>query len=194
MGDFWRSHPEICVNHLIADDGRGYRRSEIDLRIRYGFGSWPDETAQKLFDDVLYPVTAPGFAERHREAAATDLPALPLLHVDWVDPDWTGWSEFFRRSNVPHSRLTGRRFSNFDVALQTCREGQGVALGWHRLVEDLIVSGALVPFTSLTLPSPGAYYLTWNANLALKGSAAELRDWLVRQAAMTTRPQDGALD
>jgi LysR family transcriptional regulator, glycine cleavage system transcriptional activator len=189
MSEFWREHPDVCVNHLISDDGRGYRRSEVDLRIRYGFGAWPDETAHKLFEDVLYPVAAPSFADRHAGAVAADLPKLPLLHVDWVDPDWTGWSELFRRANIPHSRLTGRRFSNFDVALQTCKDGLGVALGWHRLVADFISTGELVPFTSLTIPSPGAYYLTWNANLTLNDSAAQFRDWLLRQAAITTEPK-----
>ena len=182
MIEFWQSHPEICVNHLISDDGRDYRRPEVDLRIRYGFGSWPGETAVRLFDDVLYPVVAPGFAERHTAVAASDLPKLPLLHVDWVDPDWTGWDELLRRGHIAHGGLTGRRFGNFDVALQACKDGHGIAVGWHRMVEGLIARGELVRFTVLSMPAPGAYYLTWNANLSLKGQAAEFREWLVAEA------------
>ncbi len=185
MMKFWQGHPEVCVNHLISDDGRDYRRAEVDLRIRYGFGSWLGETAVKLFDDLLYPVAAPSFVRRHGSAAPADLPKLPLLHVDWVDPDWTSWDELLRRGHVAHSGLTGRRFSNFDVALQACQDGQGVAVGWHRMVDGLVASGKLVRFTSLTVPAPGGYYLTWNAGLTLKGQAAEFRDWLVAEAAST---------
>lgn len=187
MNDFWRDHPDVCVHHLISDEGRDYRRAEVDLRIRYGFGAWPDEMALKLFGDVLYPVVAPNFAERHAAAVATDLPNLPLLHVDWVDPNWTSWDELLHRGNIPHPGLAGRRFGNFDVALQACKDGQGIAVGWHRLVEDFISAGELVRFTSLTVPAPGAYYLTWNANLALKDSVVGFRDWLLAAAAEMNR-------
>ena len=189
MREFWRSHPEVCVNHIISDDGRDYRRSEVDLRVRYGFGAWPDEASLKLFDDVLYPVAAPGFAERHPAATAADLPGLPLLHVDWVDPDWTGWDELLRRGDIPNAGPRRRRFSNFDVALQACKDGQGVAVGWHRLVEPLVASGDLVRFTSLTAPAPGGYYLTWNAGLAPKDAAAAFRDWLLGEVAGLAPPR-----
>ena len=186
MIDFWQRHPDICVNHLISDDGRDYRRAEVDLRIRYGFGSWPGETALKLFDDLLYPVAAPGFARRHSSATAGDLARLPLLHVDWVDPDWTGWDELLRRGHVVHSGLTGRRFGNFDVALQACKDGQGIAIGWHRMVEGLVAQGELVRFTDLSVAAPGAYYLTWDAGPPLKDQAAEFREWLAAEAARAT--------
>lgn len=183
MNGFWRNHPDVCVNHLISDDGRDYRRAEVDLRIRYGFGAWPDEMAVKLFGDVLYPVAAPSFAERHAAAVAADLPNLPLLHVDWVDSSWTTWDEFLHRGRIAHAGLAGRRFSNFDVALQACKDGQGVAIGWHRMVEGDVADGRLCRFTTFAIPAPGAYYLTWNANLSLKDSAAGFRDWLLEEAA-----------
>ena len=81
MGEFWREHPEIQVDHLISDNARDYRRADIDLRIRYGFGSWPDETATLLLRETIYPVAGPGFAAAHSDAEPQDIPALPLLHV-----------------------------------------------------------------------------------------------------------------
>ena len=93
-----------------------------------------------------------------------------------------GGDELLRHGHVAHAGLTGRRFGNFDVALQACKDGQGIAVGWHRMVEGLVASGELVRFTALSMPAPGAYYLTWNANLSLKGQAAEFREWLVIEA------------
>jgi LysR family glycine cleavage system transcriptional activator len=188
LSGFWQNDQDVCVNHLISDDGRDYRRAEVDLRIRYGFGTWPDEVALKLFDDLLYPVVSPSFAERHATAAAADLPQLPLLHVDWVDPDWTGWDELFHRGQIAHSGLTGRRFSSFDVALQACKTGQGVAVGWHRMVDDLVSAGELVPFTTLMVPAPGAYYLTWSTAFTPRDATAAFRDWLLLEAERACRP------
>ena len=182
MGGFWRRFPEITVDHLISDDARDFRRAEVDLRIRYGFGAWPDETSLPLMTETIYPVGGPEFARQHAGCAATDIPELPLLHVDWVDAEWTGWDEFLRRAGVPHGALSGRRFSTFAVTLQACQEDQGLALGWDRLVRSLVDAGRLVPFTDLRVAAPGSYHLTWNTNRPLGEATRTLRDWLIAAA------------
>ena len=178
MPDFWTRLADISVDHLISDNPRDYRRAEVELRIRYGFGSWPDENAELLFDETIFPVCGARFAESHRDATAESLPDLPLLHVDWVDPDWTGWDELFRRASIPHGPTHGRRFGKFFVALQAAQADQGVAVGWHRLVKSQISEGKLVRLTDLELPAPGSYYLTWNNNRTLSPAAESLRTWL----------------
>lgn len=188
MPDFWSRHNEISVHHLISDNPREYRRAEVELRIRYGFGSWPDENAELLFDETIYPVCGPEFAKVHQDATAESLPDLPLLHVDWVDPDWTSWDEVFRRMGVPHGPTRGRRFGKFFVALQAAQANQGLAVGWHRLVKAQIGDGKLVRLTDLKLPAPGGYYLTWNNNRMLSPAAENLRGWL-REIAVQEREE-----
>ena len=183
MGDFWRRWPEITVDHLISDDARDFRRAEVDLRIRYGFGAWPDETATLLLDEAIYPISGPGYARAHADAVPADIPELSLLHVDWVDAEWTGWDELLRRASIPHGPLPGRRFSTFAVTLQACQDEQGLAVGWHRLISDLVEQGRVVPFTGLTIPSPGSYYVTWNDNRDLTHAIRILKDWLLETAA-----------
>jgi len=183
MGVFWRRHPEISVDHLISDDAREFRRAEVDLRIRYGYGAWPDETSALLMTDTIYPITGVEFARRHEGCVAADLPELPLLHVDWADAEWTGWDELLRRAGIPHGALPGRRFSTLGVVLQACQEDQGVAIGWDQLVRPLVVEGRIVPFTGLRIRSPGSYYLSWNASHEPNDAVRTLRDWLMAAAA-----------
>lgn len=183
MGSFWQANPDIVVDHLISDRPRDYRRADVELRIRYGAGAWPDEAAQLLFTETIYPVCSPLFAEKHAGARPEDIPGLPLLHVDWVDPEWTDWDEMLRRAGVLHGPLAGGRISNFTVMMQACQDGQGVAVGWHQLVHPLIVAGKLVRFTGLRLPAPGAYYLTWNDKRELSEAAKVLKAWLIGEAA-----------
>jgi DNA-binding transcriptional LysR family regulator len=183
IGAFWRRHPEISVDHLISDDAREFRRAEVDLRVRYGFGAWPDETSVPLMTETIYPVASPEFARQHSGCAPADIPDLPLLHVDWADAEWTGWDELLRRAGVPHGALPGRRFSTLGVVLQACQDDQGVAVGWHRLVRPLIAEGRIVPFTDLRIPAPGAYHLSWNASRELGEPGRTLRDWLLAAAA-----------
>ena len=186
MPDFWNRFGSITVDHMISDNPREYRRAEVELRIRYGFGSWPGEHAELLLDDVIYPVCGPGFAAAHGDATAADLPGLPLLHIDWVDPDWAGWDEVMRRAGIPHEPLRGRRFGKFSVALQAAQADQGIAIGWHRLVRPLVDDGRLVKITELELAAPGGYYLTWYENRTLSPAAELLREWL-REISATER-------
>ena len=186
MPDFWRRHPEIMVDHLISDDMWNFRRAEVELRVRFGRGTWSDEISEFLFDECVYPVCSPAFAARHAGAVAADLPHLPLLDVNWVGPDWIGWTEALRRAGVPHTTFDGRRFGKFNVALQAAMADQGLVIGWHRIVGDLVRQGTLVRFTDLVINSPGGYYLTWNASYDLSPAALILRDWL-RSAAAVTR-------
>jgi DNA-binding transcriptional LysR family regulator len=183
MGSFWRANPDIVVDHLISDVARDYRRADVELRIRYGNGAWPDETAQLLLTETIYPVCSPRFAEKHGGARPEDIPNLPLLHVDWVDSEWTGWDEFLKRADITHGPLAGGRFNNFAVTLQATQDDQGVAVGWHRLVQPLIKEGKLVRFTSLEVTAPGSYYLTWNDKRELSEAARVLRSWLINKAA-----------
>lgn len=182
MGDFWRRFPDIHVDHLISDDARDYRRAEVDLRIRYGLGAWSDETAQLLFQDRLYPVCGTGYAQDHADQTTEDIPSLSLLHVDWLDAEWPGWDEFLRRASIPHGPLSGRRFSSFAITMQAATENQGVAIGWHRLVHQLIADRKLTRLTDIEIPAPGAYYLTWNENRDLTSATETLRSWLVEMA------------
>ncbi|TGQ53520.1 hypothetical protein EN836_15130 [Mesorhizobium sp. M1C.F.Ca.ET.193.01.1.1] len=114
----------------------------------------------------------------HSDATAGSLPDLPLLHVDWVDPDWSSWDEIMRRCGITHGPLRGRRFGKVFVALQAAQANQGVAVGWHRLVRHLVDEGKLVKITDLELPALGGYYMTWNDHRTLSPAAELLRDWL----------------
>lgn len=195
MPDFWRNVGDVTVDHLISDDIRTFRRAEVELRIRYGLGAWIDETAECLFKDCLYPVCSPRFAELHSDATSHSLPELPLLDVNWIDPDWMGWDEVLLRAGVRQHAANIRRFGKFNVALQAAMADQGLVIGWHRMVKPLLDQGQLVRFTDLLIPSPGAYYLTWNTNRELSGAATILREW-IRDISAGERaislPSDGA--
>ena len=166
----------------MSDRAQDFRRSEIDLRVRYGLGAWQDEEVELLFTERILPVCGPGFAERHEQVAGEDIEALPLLHVEGVDPDWTNWDEFLRRAGIRHGPLRGRQFNNFSVLLQAAQDDQGVALGWERLIRPLLSQGRLVRFGTAEIAAPGGYYLTWNARRALSDSALVLKDWLLETA------------
>ena len=170
MPDFWVRFPDIAVDHLISDHSRDYRRAEVELRVRYGLA--PGRTRPPSFCSTTQSIPYAELASPHSAGTQTAeaLPEFPLLHVDWVDPEWADWDEVFRRSGIPHGRI-GRRFSKFSVALEAAQANQGVAVGWYRLVRHLLKEGRLVRLTTFEMRAPGGYYLTWNDHRTLSPAA-----------------------
>ncbi len=182
LGGFARTHPEITLNHVISDRAHELRTSEVDIRVRYGKGVWPDERALKLFDDRIYPVCGPDFAEAHPTNDLDGITKLPLLVMDGVDPEWTDWTEWFQRLGQTPQNLDTRRFNNYFIALQAAQDNLGVVLGWNSLVKPLVAAGKLTRLTGLEITAPGAFYVTTNASRNLTGHSQILMDWLLETA------------
>jgi LysR family transcriptional regulator, glycine cleavage system transcriptional activator len=183
LGEFWRAHQDIVIDQVVSDRSQDLRRSEVDLRIRYGDGKWPEETAIKLFDDVVVAVASPEFARKHKVKEATELAAIPLLEVISQERGWTAWEEWFAAIGVSTRRLKTRRINNYVIAWQAAQDGQGVALGWLSLVAPLLEARKLVILTRAAFVPPEATYVTWSAHRPLSAEATTLRDWLMAQAA-----------
>ncbi len=192
LGEFWRQHRNINLNHAISDNPQDPGFVNADMRIRYGDGNWRGEAVHLLFDDRIYPVCAPAFALQHKAERFEDLVELPLLRLDNVDPAWTGWDAWLESRQYDPARLNYRRFNNYVVALQAAEESQGIALGWHSMVEPLIRRGRLVRIGDREIPAPGAYFLTWDENRPLSEAALCLRQWLAEAGqAQQARSLDG---
>ncbi|MHC2456617.1 LysR family glycine cleavage system transcriptional activator [Rhizobium leguminosarum] len=183
MPQFWNRHPDIIVDHQLAENNRNFRPEEIDLRIRYGMGGWMNDEIEPLFGDWLYPVCSPEVARRFQGAAIPDLPDLPLLDVNWVASDWVTWDDALLQGGVVRRPRRLRQIGKFSLAMQAAAAGQGVAIAWHRMIAPLLANGELVRLTDLIFPAPGTYCLTWSKARPLPPAAQELRTWIHELAA-----------
>ena len=183
LGAFWNANQDIIIDHLISDRQQDFNRPDVDLRIRYGDGVWPEEHAQKLFDDWIVAVASPAFAKRHPIGSAKDMAELQLLSVEGVDWTWTSWAEFLSAAGITRQRLNVRRFNSYVIALQAAQDGQGLALGWVSLVKPLIARRKLVQMSRLRIPAPQSFHVTWSSLRQPSPEARTLRDWLLSQVA-----------
>ena len=179
LGDFWAAHQDIVIDHIISDRTQDLHRNDVDLRVRYGDGNWPEEESTLLFGDRIVAVASPAFIADNKARTVNDLSVLPLLSVEGVDWSWTTWAEFLREAGAPHRKLTVRRFNSYVIALQAAQSGQGVALGWLSLVKPLIERGVLAQISPAEITAPQSFFLTWSAKRPLKQEAEVLRNWLL---------------
>lgn len=182
LGNFWRAHQDIVIDQVVSDRSQDLRRSEVDLRIRYGDGKWPEETAIRLHGDVIFPVAAPDFARKHKVKEPADLVGLPLLEVISQERGWTAWEEWFSSVGASARRIKTRRINNYVIAWQAAMDGQGVALGWQSQVGPMLEARKLVRLTKAEMVPTDATYVTWSAHRPLSAEATVLRDWLMAEA------------
>ncbi|SAK57382.1 LysR family transcriptional regulator [Caballeronia fortuita] len=137
------------------------RHKEIDAAVRFGNGSWPDGSSTLLFDEEVFPVCSPGWLEAHAAPATLDaLATAPLIESDSTSEGWMTWDEWFRTVGTRPVRLNfALRCTLYTDAIQASRYGQGIALGWGRLLHDLIGAGELVRLPLASFKTSDSYYL-----------------------------------
>lgn len=156
------------------------RHVEVDVAVRYGDGKWSDGTSTLLFDEEVFPVCSPGFLRENDVSESLEaLAALPLIESDSTYEGWMGWEAWFRSAGHRPAKLNYvLRSSLYTDAVQAARYGQGVALGWSRLVHDLLAKGELVRLTAASCKPPDAYYVIVPHGRTVTPAITRLIEWL----------------
>ena len=150
--------------------------------IAFGPAEWPGCAAEPLFPEIVLPICAPGLLDRHgppTEPAA--LAALPLLHLEaGHGRRWLDWPGFLAALGCPPAGRGehGLTINNYPLLIQAALAGQGVALGWRPLVDDLMAAGQLVPALDRTVTDRKGYYLVHSATGAGTREVELFRSWL----------------
>lgn len=153
-------------------------------RVREGYAS------TRLFHDVVYPVCTKKYLRNcHALATPEDLRDAMLLdlspygrsqlaeHVDWKV--WLSLHDVdvSSRANPVHQSFSS---NDYNTVIQLAIADQGVALGWHHLVGDLVAKGTLVrPIPDEIVHKDRCHYLTVREDRAEGDACKRFRDWIV---------------
>ncbi|MBD0415210.1 LysR family transcriptional regulator [Tianweitania sp. Rool2] len=186
VSGFSRQYPEVRMR-IISQDKTPGMEGDVDIAIRYGNGMWPDGKADFLFDDEIFPVCSPEYADRLGEYVdLTDLVRHPLISYDTNDPSWTGWNEWLAAFSVQApKRSSGMRCSFYAETIHAALNGQGIALGWRRLVQDLLDQNRLVRITSHAMATRNGYFIVVPARRERTEPVKKFAEWLKLEAALS---------
>ena len=182
---FFAEFPELEVNLLARD--REIQRGDEGFDVGVNYPGTPRRGFQvhTLFRDELMAVCSPVFlASRPELQSVHDLAKAYLIDLVTDDP-WMGWDEWFACFGAArHADKKGLQVTSYVLAIQAALDGQGVALGWRRLIEPLLQREALVPVVPERARPDGAYaLLVPNRNLH-NPAVEKFRRWILREAAV----------
>ena len=182
---FRAAHPKVEIRVSVSDEPPRMVAQGMDIGLRYGAGKWPGLKATHLFDVDSFPVCAPGYlasADPIEEPA--DLLGQTLLNLDGTPhsmEDWTWWLAECGVAMPASPRTLG--FDSYANVIQAALDGQGVALGFGRIIDDLLSRGQLVRPIERTLSRGHAVYLVVPGSSELSRNAQHFFDWVVAEAA-----------
>lgn len=177
------AHPRIDLSVLVDLRVSEPEAQFADIAVRMGEGPWPEQFAEPLMDERLYPVLSPALWEQL--GGSTDpqcLKSTRLLHDADPAAAWSRWLELYpvRGINID----VGSRFASSDLVLKAAAQGLGVALARHRLAEADLASGLLIrPFGDRLVALPTAYWLITAPGSRDRQAVRAVQEWLRNEAA-----------
>ncbi|MCV6613313.1 MAG: LysR substrate-binding domain-containing protein [Amphritea sp.] len=192
MAEFYHLHPHIEVHLVTRDSDENLSRAGYDLAIPLAVQ--PENPAEyhqwKLLDEVVYPVASPYLLQQVGVESATvtieQLADFPFLHLETSHEarvNWDAWlKEVSRQSHQQYLTPEAQRhhyFSDYFIAVSAAISGQGVALGWHHIIKDLLADGRLVRLGRAKWRSPHPFILQAPRRQPLSPAAIDLKNWLL---------------
>ncbi|WP_116473948.1 LysR substrate-binding domain-containing protein [Zobellella maritima] len=192
---FRMAHTGIIVHVDASDDHTHQVREGADIAIQFGDGHWPGCNARFLLGEEIFPVCSPAYlAAMGALEHPIDLLDATLIHLESEHWDWMDWTTWLAHKNLPLS--AGRQdlyISNYPAVLQAALGGQGIALGWRHLVDELLASGALVRPMAASVQTRRGFYLVHPSNNLLSEEAHIFCEWTIEQC-VAAGPMNGKLD
>ncbi|HXR56333.1 MAG TPA: transcriptional regulator GcvA [Casimicrobiaceae bacterium] len=173
LGSFLARHRDIDLDVRSSVALVDFRRDDVDVAIRQGFGGWPDVHAEHLLSETFFPVCSPRLSPR-RPRVPRDLAHYTLLRSD--DEWWKPWFEAVGLDWPEPTR--GPIFNDSALMLQAAVEGQGIALARTSLVGNDLKNGLLVRLFDIDVPAPRRFYLVYPPRIAGLPKLALFRAWL----------------
>ncbi len=186
LPDFQRAYPNIEIRILTVEDPHRLDLAEFDLGIYYHVPNEVDPPgllADAIFEhEMVTAVCSPIYLERHGNGIEPE--QLPTNHTLMVVEDhyhdWLSWEIWFRELGLKwQTPLHTLRANSFQLLMNATLAGQGVTLGWMRLLEAELQQGNLVQALPLSIPSRGKLSLFTPQHRHLTEPMRAFRRWVL---------------
>ncbi|WP_339479757.1 MULTISPECIES: choline sulfate utilization transcriptional regulator [unclassified Pseudomonas] len=191
---FHAANPQVDVSLVTSERNHNMLRSDIDVAVLFGDGRFKQGESRWLFSEEVFPVCSPLLLKEHpRPLPVQALAELPLLHLRADNSNsWFDWSGVFRELGITSPPAPGQlRFDNYTLLIQAAIGGQGVAIGWRHLVDNLLAQGLLCRPIAEAVPSRLGYYVVLPQRKRRGALIRQFVDWLMEEQANSAESLTG---
>jgi putative choline sulfate-utilization transcription factor len=191
---FHEANPQVDVSLVTSERNHNMLRTDIDVAILFGDGRFKQGESHWLFSEEVFPVCSPLLLkERALPLPIQSLLELPLLHLRGENSaNWFDWSGVFRELGLTSAPAPGQlRFDNYTLLIQAAIGGQGVAVGWRHLVDNLLAQGLLCRPIADTIISRLGYYVVLPQRKRRGVLIKQFVDWLMAEQASSAQSLNG---
>ena len=152
------------VRVITATTYEGFDAPDIDLSIRFGDGKWPGFAAAHLFDEEGFPICAPELLASHPElsnASPRVLLKFPLLRLASEETIGLKWADWLSQEGLKLPVVIGPMFETFSLLLLELVAARGIALGYRRIVDQLIIDRRIVRLSDRSIRTGLGFYLVY---------------------------------
>ncbi|PIO92763.1 LysR family transcriptional regulator [Pseudomonas syringae] len=185
---FHKVNPDVDVSLVTSERTHSMLRADIDVAVLFGDGRFKQGESHWLFSEEVFPVCSPQLLAGRQTPLPNDaLRDFPLLHLRGESINhWFDWAGVFRALDIPQVPAPGQlRFDNYTLLIQAAIGGQGIAIGWRHLVDDLLDQGLLCrPIAGAAISGQG-YYVVLPQRKRRVQIVQQFVDWLASEQALS---------
>lgn len=161
-----------------------FAADDVDLAIRYGLGSYPGTTTNRIYTDVLAPVCTPEMASKLR--SPHDL--ADCLQIDSAESAPSGLSIWRYWARLAGGEALEKRMGaqsrwvvqSSAFALEILHATPSVAILERAMCQSHLDDGTLVAPFDMWVTAPYGYYIVTSNRRSLQPSAKRLKSILMR--------------
>ncbi|MFJ4144845.1 choline sulfate utilization transcriptional regulator [Pseudomonas sp. NPDC089734] len=185
---FHKHNPDVDVSLVTSERNHSMLRADIDVAVLFGDGRFKQGESRWLFSEEVFPVCSPQLlAGRDTPLPNEALREFPLLHLRGEgSSNWFDWAGVFRAFNIPQAPAPGQlRFDNYTLLIQAAIGGQGIAIGWRHLVDELLEQGLLCRPVAASAISAYGYYVVLPQRKRRSQIVQRFVDWLASEQVLS---------
>lgn len=185
IGRFQQDHPDIALSLLTSNQAALEANTQADATVLFGNGRIKHAQTDLLFQEEVFPVCSPRLLPTPEARRQFNPAAQPLLQLT-ANPHhaWFDWQHLLAELGLKQPpQYAPINFDNYTLLVQAAIAGQGIAIGWRHLVDDLLDNGLLVRVGKASARSALGYHLVIPQRKRQSAAVKTFARWLLSEVA-----------
>jgi DNA-binding transcriptional LysR family regulator len=176
-----RDLPNIDLRLQVADRDLELSNPQSSLGIRNNVGVPTGYHSHLVAKERLTPVASKVYLDKaSKPSSIKELSEHFLIHLEEPYRKRTTWREWFDGvSDNIEVPIGGTKLNDYALVVQAAVAGEGIALGWSHIVQDLLDKRVLEIALDKTWSSGNDTWIIWSSNVELSKQTIAVRDWII---------------